>query len=187
VLPATGRPSPEGRPVFPFRTDGRSCRTSTDLYCGCRNDRFRTTLRVRRSSLSDPACFRIIPDPTWLELMSASGARNGPLAMSTIRSLTGVDRTWRGQPISVENDPEPTSSKSVVHRNSGPVGMSAPDQGGERCLSRSCIARGPDPSKISLAFMTVAWQRPILDDAKSRKIARRGSARGENEHVDTIV
>ena len=33
-------------------------------------------------------------------------ARNGPLAMSAIRSLTGgVDRTWRGQPISVENDP----------------------------------------------------------------------------------
>jgi hypothetical protein len=28
--------------------------------------------------------------------------------MSAIRSLSGVDRTWRGQPISVENDPTAT-------------------------------------------------------------------------------
>src|SRR6266436_513481 len=31
-------------------------------------------------------------------------ARSGPPAMSAIWSLTGVDRTWYEQPVSVEND-----------------------------------------------------------------------------------
>src|ERR1700730_5291565 len=35
-------------------------------------------------------------------------APNGPLAMSTVRSLPGVNRTWREQPNSVEIDPKPT-------------------------------------------------------------------------------
>jgi hypothetical protein len=37
-------------------------------------------------------------------------ARTGPPAMSAIRSLTGVDRTWRRQPNSTEIDPKPTSA-----------------------------------------------------------------------------
>jgi hypothetical protein len=36
--------------------------------------------------------------------MTASGTLRHP-PMSALRSLAGVDRTWRGQPISVENDP----------------------------------------------------------------------------------
>ena len=32
-------------------------------------------------------------------------ARNGPSAMSAVRTLTGEDRTWRRHPISVANDP----------------------------------------------------------------------------------
>ena len=34
--------------------------------------------------------------------------------MSAVLSLTGANRTWRGRPISVENDPEPTSFAAHV-------------------------------------------------------------------------
>src|SRR6266404_9692268 len=36
--------------------------------------------------------------------------------MSAIRSLTGVDRTWHGLPISVAIDPKETSSSSAFQR-----------------------------------------------------------------------
>jgi hypothetical protein len=35
-------------------------------------------------------------------------ARNGPPAMSAVRSLSGVNRTWHGKPILVEIDPTET-------------------------------------------------------------------------------
>src|SRR5712691_8484886 len=38
----------------------------------------------------------------------------GPRAMSAIRSLTGVDRTWHGLPISVAIDPKRTYSVSFI-------------------------------------------------------------------------
>jgi hypothetical protein len=38
--------------------------------------------------------------------------RNGPPAMSAVRSLSGAKQTSRGQPISVEIDPERTSTDS---------------------------------------------------------------------------
>src|ERR1700676_997027 len=46
-------------------------------------------------------------------------ARTRPPAMSAVWSLSGVNRTWRGQPNSVENDPTETllgglSSTSMV-------------------------------------------------------------------------
>jgi hypothetical protein len=58
-------------------------------------------VRARSEALKDHAGLRMARAQQGQLL-----ARNGPLAMSAIRSLTGgVDRTWRGQPISVENDP----------------------------------------------------------------------------------
>ena len=50
------------------------------------------TVRLRLAALS--------ANPERLPL-----ARTGPPAMSAIRPLSGEDRTWRGQPNSVENRP----------------------------------------------------------------------------------
>src|ERR1700738_1364934 len=46
--------------------------------------------------------------------MSLLLARTGPRAMSAVRSLSGVDRTWRRQRNSVEDDPERTSRCFVL-------------------------------------------------------------------------
>jgi hypothetical protein len=40
-------------------------------------------------------------------------ARTGPPAMSAVGSLTGVNRTWSGQPNSVENDPNVWSGRAL--------------------------------------------------------------------------
>lgn len=41
-------------------------------------------------------------------------ARTRPSAMSAVWSLSGVNRTWRGQPNSVENDPKRTSEANFA-------------------------------------------------------------------------
>ena len=50
--------------------------------------------------------------------------------MSAVRLLTGVNRTWRGQPNSVENDPDWTSADAVgfmsFHARSRAVTCAAP-------------------------------------------------------------
>jgi hypothetical protein len=58
-----------------------------------------------------------------LRCMSPEMARNGLPAMSAIRSLTEVNRTSCGQPISVENDPEPTLSGSRYLHLPGKIGV----------------------------------------------------------------
>jgi hypothetical protein len=49
-----------------------------------------------------------------LRSMSLLLARTGPPAMSAIRSLSGVNRTWHGHVISVAIDPKLTSTSSNV-------------------------------------------------------------------------
>jgi hypothetical protein len=46
--------------------------------------------------------------PWVVPFVSVSLARTGPPAMSAVRSLSGEDRTWHGQPNSVANDPYAT-------------------------------------------------------------------------------
>jgi hypothetical protein len=52
--------------------------------------------------------FRVVRFSTFATI----SARTGPPAMSAIRSLTGVDRTWRRRRNSVEIDPSRSSASS---------------------------------------------------------------------------
>ena len=71
----------------------------TNLYFGM--ERYGPS---RRRGQNAPAALRIFlrhPKKTFATI----SARTGLPEMSALRSLTGVDRTWLGQPISVEKDP----------------------------------------------------------------------------------
>jgi len=71
-------------------------------------------LALRSTSEEESASYRgCLP---WRPLSTRQArcrflARSCRPGMSAIRSLTGVDRTWRGQPNSVEIDPKPTSDQ----------------------------------------------------------------------------
>jgi hypothetical protein len=92
-------------------------------------------------------------------------ARSGPPAMSAVRSLTGVDRTWDGLPISVAFDPKRKSPVRNTVQNRKKVPISRPAEKDKRPKVQTDTRRTRLRTCTSNSSSVVSWNRSVIGAA----------------------